>query len=87
MTTSFSWFARGNFVASFYIQPMGTVLAVLAVGAFWLGLYEAATGRAAHRLIARVPSRYYVTPLLAWAVIAWAWKIFIHLHGIDGWHA
>jgi Protein of unknown function (DUF2752) len=87
MTTSFSWFARGNFVASFYIQPMGTVLAVLAVGAFWLGLYEAATGRAAHRLIARVPSWYYVTPLLAWAVIAWAWKIFIHLHGIDGWHA
>jgi hypothetical protein len=86
MTTSFAWFVRGNLLASTYIQPMGALLALLACIIFWTGLYEAITARPAHRLIWLVPSRYYVYSLLAWAVIAWAWKIFIHLHGIDGWH-
>src|SRR5450432_1206527 len=45
MTTSFAWFARGNLLASFYIQPMGALLALLTVAAFWAGLYEAFTGR------------------------------------------
>jgi hypothetical protein len=85
MTTSFAWFVRGNIPASFYIQPMGTLLAVLAVIAFWTGLYAALTGRAAYRLVLFIPGRYYLVPLLSCAVIAWAWKIFIHLHGIDGW--
>jgi hypothetical protein len=85
MTTSFAWFARGNLLASFYIQPMGALLALLCVIALWTGLYVAATGRAIYRLIALGPSRYYVPGMLAWAIIAWAWKIFIHLHGIDGW--
>ncbi len=85
MTTSFSWFARGNLVASFYIQPMGTVIAVLAVIAFWTGLYIAVSGRAAHRLALFIRARYYVLPLISFAIIAWAWKIFIHVHGIDGW--
>jgi len=85
MTTSFSWLARGNFPASFYVQPMGAVLALLTVVTFWAGLYIAATGRSLYRLIALGPSRYYVPAIMALAVIAWAWKIFIHLHGIDGW--
>src|SRR4051794_11804780 len=25
MTTSFAWFVRGNWIASFYVQPMGFV--------------------------------------------------------------
>src|SRR5688572_14176698 len=29
MTTSFAWFARGNLLASFYVQPIGMVLALL----------------------------------------------------------
>lgn len=86
MTTSFAWFARGNIPASLYVQPMGTVLAVLTVLGMWTGLYMAATGTAVHRLLGRVPPRYYVVPLLAAAIIAWAWKIFIHTRGIDGWH-
>ncbi len=85
MTTSYAWFARGNFLASFYVQPMGFLLALLTVVAFWMGLYVALTGRAVYRLLARGPSRYYVPGLLVWAIIAWGWKIFIHLHGIDGW--
>jgi hypothetical protein len=86
MTTSFSWLARGNLVASFYIQPMGALLGLLTIITAWAGFYVAATGRAVYRLIALGPSRYYIPGLLAWAILAWGWKIFIHLHGIDGWH-
>jgi hypothetical protein len=86
MTTSFAWFARGNIAASFYVQPMGCVLAALTVAVFWTALYIAATGRAVFRLILFIPSRYYIFPLLGWALAAWAWKIFIHTSGIDGWH-
>jgi Protein of unknown function (DUF2752) len=85
MTTSYAWFARGNFLASVYVQPMGFLLALLTVMAFWTGLYVAATGRAVYQLMSRGPTRYYVPGLFAWAIIAWGWKIFIHLHGIDGW--
>lgn len=85
MTTSFAWFVRGNWLASLYIQPMGFVLAVLAVAAFWTGLYVALSGWGVYRLLRFVPPRYYGVPLTAWAILAWAWKIYIHLHGLDGW--
>jgi hypothetical protein len=85
MTTSFAWFVRGNLLASLYVQPMGMVLAALTVMTFWLGLYIAATGKPAYRLVTMIPYRYTLMPMLAWAIIAWGWKIFIHLHGIDGW--
>jgi len=85
MTTSWSWFARANLPASLYVQPMGTVLAVLAVVTVWTGLYIAITGRAAHRLLFLLPYQYIVYGLLTFGVLAWAWKIFIHKHGIDGW--
>ena len=85
MTTSFAWFARGNIVASFYVQPMGTVLATLAGMAFWGGGYVAITGRPAYRILWLVPSRYYVMPLLYFGALAWAWKISIHIRGLDGW--
>jgi hypothetical protein len=85
MTTSFAWFVRGNLLASLYVQPMGTVLAVLAAVTAWAGLYIGATGRPVHRLLRFIPGRYYVFPLLLAAVAGWAWKIFIQLRGIDGW--
>src|SRR5271169_4317146 len=31
MTTSWAWFARGNLIASLWVQPMGTVLAFLTL--------------------------------------------------------
>lgn len=86
MTTSFSWFARGNIPASFYIQPMGAVLALLTVATFWAALYIALTGRSVYRLMAMGPTRYYVPVFAGLAIAAWGWKIYIHLHGIDGWH-
>lgn len=84
MTTSFAWFVRGHVLNSLYVQPMGAVLAALTCCCVWAGLYVAATGRRIYSLLGRVSSRYYVVPLMAWALVAWAWKIFIHLHGIDG---
>src|SRR5580693_7081923 len=87
MTTSYAWFARGNFPASSYVQPMGALLALATIVTFWAALYVAVTGRSIYRLIALGPSRYYVPLFMALAVAAWAWKIFIHLHGIDGWRS
>ena len=85
MTTSFSWFAKGNLPASLYVQPMGAVLAVIAAACVWVGGYVAVSGRPAHRLLKLVPSRYTLLPLLLFGILAWAWKILIHLNGIDGW--
>jgi hypothetical protein len=86
MTTSFAWFVRGNFLASLYIQPMGFALAILCSASVWIGGYIAITGRPLHRLLAIVPEKIYLIPLLTLAVSGWAWKIFIHLKGMDGWH-
>ena len=85
MTTSFTWFVRGNVAASVYVQPMGAMLAFLAACSVWVGLYIGLTGRPVHRLLRLVPSRYYLVPLFALAILAWAWKILIHVHGWDGW--
>lgn len=86
MTTSWAWFARGNVEASLYVQPMGTVLAILTACCFWVALYCAATGRPIYHLLGVVPGRYYFVPLLTLAILAWGWKIYIHLTGRDGWH-
>jgi hypothetical protein len=85
MTTSFAWFAHGNLVASVYVQPMGAALAIIAAACVWGGLYVALTGRPVYRLLRLLPGRYYALPLLGLAVLAWAWKIMIHLNGLDGW--
>lgn len=85
MTTSFAWFVRGNLLASLYVQPMGTVLAAVCGLAVWAGLYVAATGRPAHRLLRAPPVKAMMLPLFAFGLLAWGWKIFIHLRGIDGW--
>ncbi len=85
MTTSFAWFVRGNLLASIYVQPMGMAFAAAATITFWVTLYIGVTGKPVGRLMRMIPARYYVAPLLAWALLAWGWKIFIHLRGIDGW--
>jgi hypothetical protein len=85
MTTSFSWFVRGNLLASLYVQPMGTALALLTMACAWTAGYVALTGRPAHRLMRLIEWRYYLIPLMTIGVLAWGWKMFIHLKGIDGW--
>ncbi|MGH7214504.1 MAG: DUF2752 domain-containing protein, partial [Tepidisphaeraceae bacterium] len=84
MTTSFSWFVRGNLPASLYVQPMGTVLALGAGLTFWAGLYIALTGKPAHRLLRAFSGPFWLVAGLFLGVAAWAWKIAIHLRGIDG---
>lgn len=84
-TTSFAWFARGNVAASAYVQPAGALAAFMAAGAVWIGFYVAITGRPAHRLLLLVPGRVWLIGLLGFAVLAWGWKVWIHLEGLDGW--
>ena len=85
MTTSFAWFARGNLLASFYVQPMGMVLALLTAATFWVALYIGLTGIPALNLVSIVPARYYLFPVFGLAVAAWGWKMFLIARGIDGW--
>ncbi len=85
MTTSFAWFSTGNVAASFYVQPMGMVLAALAGVCVWGAGYVAVTGKPVYRIFAVFPEKVYLYPLLAMGILGWAWKMFIHLHHIDGW--
>lgn len=85
MTTSFAHFVRGNLPASFYVQPLGMLLALTTAAGVWVGLYIALTARPVHRLLRFLPTRYYLLPLLTLALLAWIWKILIHVKGWDGW--
>lgn len=85
MTTSFAHFVRGNLLASLYVQPMGMLLALMTTAALWTGIYISLTGRRALSLLKLLPLRYYLLASMLLALIAWGWKIWIHLHGIDGW--
>ena len=86
MTTSFAWFVRGNWIASFYVQPMGFVLAIMTGTVFWAALYIALTGRPIQRLLRQLNGAWLIAALMGFGIAAWGWKIFIHLRGIDGWH-
>jgi hypothetical protein len=92
MTTSFAWFVRANFPASFYVQPMGAILAILCSAVFWVGAYIAITARPVHRLLTRGPGGYDLSSRVVWilffaTMLAWGWKIAIHLGKVDGWTA
>lgn len=81
MTTSFAHFAHGQILASLFVQPFGTVLAVLCCMAFWAAAYIAVTGRAAHRVLRFVHTPPILWTLLAVGLAAWGWKILIHVRG------
>ena len=85
MTTSFSYFAHGNLLASLWIQPMATLLATLTAMFFWAAGYAAMSGSDVTRLTRRWPFQWIVPSLVLFGIAAWGWKIFIHLHGMDGW--
>jgi hypothetical protein len=85
MTTSFAWFSRGNLAASAYVQPMGTLLAFAAAVTVWAGGYVAVTGRPIYRLMRLLPGRYAFLCVMAFAILAWGWKILLTLNGWDGW--
>jgi hypothetical protein len=85
MTTSFAHFVRGQWLASFYVQPMGFLLALITGAFFWASLYVAVTGKPIHRLLRQVPMPVLILTMMSLAIAAWGWKIFIHLRGIDGW--
>src|SRR2546430_199836 len=72
MTTSTSWFVRGNWLASFYVQPMGFVIALGLAATFWGTLYIAATGRPSHRLLRFLPAKGLLIGLMGFGIAAWA---------------
>jgi hypothetical protein len=72
-------------IASLYIQPMGTLLAVVCAASVWVGFYIAVSGRAVHRLLRGFEPAGWIMGLMLLAVGAWGWKIFIHLKHMDGW--
>lgn len=84
-TTSVSWFAHGNPLASLYVQPMGFVVALSVSCGVWLCGYVALTGRPVYRLMTFIPGRYWLWTLLTIALGGWGWKIWIHLTGRDYW--
>lgn len=85
MTTSFTWFARGHFLASLWVQPMGFVVALLTAVGFWVALYMGLSGKPALRLLRFVPARYYVVPLMLFGIAAWGWKMVLVINHLDGW--
>lgn len=85
MTTSVTYLAHGHLLASLWVQPMGTVVGLACAAAFWIGLYTAATGRQAMRLLHTLPTGYYVLYIMFFAIAAWGWKIVLHWRGLDGW--
>lgn len=86
MTTSFAFFIRGQILASFFIQPMGMILAGLCAMTFWAAAYIAISGGPAHRLFRYLPTSRLLFVFFALVLLAWGWKIFIHVTGRDGWN-
>ena len=75
MTTSFSLAVRGSLWASFRVQPMGCVLAVVTAASAVTCLFVAATGsRIGHVLGARLTPRVLVAGA-ALALLAWGYKV------------
>jgi len=85
MTTSFSYFAHGNFIASFFVQPMGFLLALAFGAGFWACLFMAITAAPLHNLLRQVRMVRFIVLVMGFAIAAWGWKILIHLNGWDGW--
>ncbi len=85
MTTAFAHFVRAQFLGSLYVQPMGMLLAAATAAAVWVAGYAAVTGRPVYRMLRFIPPKYYLAPFFALTILAWAWKIWIHLTGRDGW--
>lgn len=85
MTTSYALFVRGNLLASAYVQPFGCLAALATAMTFWIAAHAAVTGRAAYRVIRRLPAGLTAGVLLTLWVLAWGWKMFIVIRGIDGW--
>ena len=78
MTTAWSYTVRGELLSAFQTQPMGMLLAFIAIGVVLGGLLTAITGYSFAPLFYRFPpSRLFIlTFLLAGA--AWGYKILLH---------
>ena len=78
MTTAFSNTVRGDFVSGFRAQPLGLVFCVIVAMAVIGGLWTAVLGRGPGGLLAAAWNRWWTWGLVAFAVLAWVWKIVDH---------
>ena len=78
MTTAFSNTVRGDWVSGFRAQPLGLVFCVIVAMAVVGGLWTVVFGRGPGGLIAAAWNRWWTWGLVAFAVLAWAWKIVDH---------
>jgi len=81
MTTSFSYAAHGDLLASFINQPAGAVLALLTAMAAVLSGYALATGMSLAPIGAAIWRPRVVVIAAALLLIAWAYKIVV----LTGW--
>ncbi|MDG2094099.1 MAG: DUF2752 domain-containing protein [Phycisphaerales bacterium] len=78
MTTAFSNTVRGDWVSGFRAQPLGLVFCVVVAMAIIGGLWTAILGRGPGGLISTVWNRWWTWGLVAFALLAWVWKIVDH---------
>jgi hypothetical protein len=74
MTTAFSHVAHGEFVAGFWAQPLGSVLALAAAAGFWGAVHVAVTGSQLGAYSARMLRPRVLWGLAGAAAAAWAYK-------------
>lgn len=78
MTTAFSNTVRGDWISGFRAQPLGLVFCVVVAMAVIGGLWTTVSGSGPGGLVATAWNRWWTWGLLAFAVLAWVWKIVDH---------
>lgn len=76
MTTAFAQAAHGNILASFAVQPMGALLALLSAGGFWGCLHAALTGSRVGSMAGGLLSPRVLWWVAGATVAAWAYKVW-----------
>lgn len=78
MTTAFSHAAHGDLIASFRVQPMGCILAVLTSVICWTALHTAASGSRALDASLRLLQPRTLMGVGVLLLAAWGYTIWMH---------
>jgi hypothetical protein len=76
MTTAFAHAARGQLLASFTVQPLGAVLAIVTAMATWVGLYVLITGAAIGRHLMWLWHSRMLWIIVALVVVGWGYRMW-----------
>jgi hypothetical protein len=81
MTTSFAHAANGDLLRAFAVQPMGTVLALLAAALVWISGYALIFAVPLAPVGRLLSGPKVITALLVFAGGAWAWTLTSRIMG------